>query len=280
MSDLVVVKHNELIRSSFTLSVVESRIVLLCIAKIDSTRPLMHTTKFSIHAAEIADIVGIETDGSFYDNLKAATISLTDRWVELAQPSEVTSEFRTRWIHAVNYIESEATVELYFAPFIIPFLTELRSNFTKYQVGNVLSFKSPYSIRFYEILKSWGSLGHKQIDAEWIRDTLQLSKAYLRASNLTEKVVKPAVEEINKHSDLQVTYENVLKGRRLVGYSFTFQAKQGLVENVKPKKAPTVVKPAEAKDPLDEWVNMRKKFGDAAPIPEKFVVQLKAAGKW
>jgi plasmid replication initiation protein len=278
MSDLVVVKHNELIRSSFTLSVVESRIVLLCIAKIDSTGELSHTTKFTIHASEIADIIGIEKDGGFYDGLKEATNSLANRWVELAQPSEVTSEFRTRWIHAVNYIDSEATVELYFAHFIIPFLSELSKNFTKYKVGNVLSFKSPYSIRFYEILKSWVNLGHKQIDADWIRNTLQLSKAYLRASNLTEKVVKPAVEEINLHSDLRVTYEAVLKGRRLIGYSFTFKNKQKVISS-KTKKAPTV-KPAGAPDNLNHFANLRKQFGDKAPIPKEFEEQLKALGLW
>ncbi|WP_147265096.1 RepB family plasmid replication initiator protein, partial [Acinetobacter baumannii] len=53
----------------------------------------------------------------------------------------------------------EATVDLIFAPAVVPFITRLEEQFTKYELQQVSSLSSAYAIRLYELLIQWRSTG-------------------------------------------------------------------------------------------------------------------------
>lgn len=221
---LVVVKHNDLVRAAYRLSTIESRIVLACIAKINSKSKLSASHKISICASEIQDLLNkddFESGGSFYSHLKEAVDKLAERWVYFLEPSKRTSEKKTRWVYTVEYIQSEAKINLSFSPDILPFLCELTDNFTQYQLSNVLQFKVTYSSRFYELFKSWQS-SEKTLSVEWLKEHLELEDSYDRIDNLQNRVIKPALAEINAQTDISASYKSVKEGRRVVAFKFTF----------------------------------------------------------
>lgn len=216
---LVVVKHNDLIRAAQQLSVIESRIILSCIAQVNSKGVLSHLDKFSIHASELEEILGGAEN--MYANLKDAVDRLATRMIYLKSMSTRTSEMKSHWVHSVNYVKSEGRVDLYFAPFIIPFLSELSRDFTQYKLENVIKFQSSYGIGFYELLKSSMS-SEVCLTLEFIQLHFQLGEAYCRVDNLQNRVIKPAIADINQHSDMTVSYEPVKQGRRVVSFKFMF----------------------------------------------------------
>ena len=220
---LIVVKHNDLVRAAYRLSTIESRIVLACIAKINSKAKLHASHKISICASEIQDLLNKDEGigGSFYTHLKEAVDKLSERWVYFLEPSKRSSEKKTRWVYTVEYLQSEAKINLSFSPDILPFLSELTDNFTQYQLSNVLQFKVAYSSRFYELFKSWQS-SEKTLTVEWLKEHLDLEDCYDRIDNLQNRVIKPALAEINAQTDITASYVSVKEGRRVVAFKFTF----------------------------------------------------------
>ena len=141
---LVIVKHNDLIKAAYRLTILESRIILTCIAQVNSKGKLSADEKFSVRVEDIAELVdsGNNRD-EMYANLKSALDRLADRWVYFLERSENTPmEMKTRWVSAIGYKPRDARIELFFSKHIIPFLSELSSNFTQYKLEYILNFKS------------------------------------------------------------------------------------------------------------------------------------------
>ncbi|KCX48873.1 initiator Replication family protein, partial [Acinetobacter pittii] len=57
------------------------------------------------------------------------------------------------------YIDNEAVVRLIFAPAIVPLITRLEEQFTKYEIQQISNLTSAYAVRLYEILIAWRSTG-------------------------------------------------------------------------------------------------------------------------
>ena len=74
------------------------------------------------------------------------------------------------WVSSAEYKEGEGMVEFEISSKLRPYLLEAQKKFLKYKLENILSLRSGYSIRIYEILKDW----------------LELNKRY---GNKTEKII-------------------------------------------------------------------------------------------
>jgi hypothetical protein len=127
----------------------------------------------------------------------------------------------TRWVDAVRYIEREGRIELRFTPEMIPFLTKISRDFTKYKLSHVLKFKSAYSYRLYEWLCRWGNTEHT-FTVEWLREKFQLLDKYPKMADFKKDVIDVAVKEISATSDIKVTYEQIKKGRNIVAFRFIY----------------------------------------------------------
>jgi plasmid replication initiation protein len=279
---LVVVKHNDLIRAAYRLTTIESRIVLACVAKINSKSHLATNHKISIHVSEIQDILNKDeiNGGSFYIHLKEAVDRLAERWVYFLEPSKRSGEKKTRWVYTVEYIPTEAKIILSFSPDILPFLCELTDNFTKYQLSNILSFKASYSIRFYEMFKSWQN-SEKTLTIEWLKEHLELEDTYDRIDNLQNRVIKPALLEINQHSDIRADYVPIKQGRKIIAFKFTFvclsekkEKKEIDKKNLRAERIEGVLKAD-----LDKYANPGESYSQAATRLKAEQLMLEKTGK-
>jgi len=230
-SNLVVVKHNDVVEAGYQLSIYESRVLLTCIAQIDSMKPLTMNDKFEVSVNDVADLAKVNHKNA-YKALNAAIERLAQRWVVIDTPSKEVKKLRTRWISGIRYMNQEGVIQLTFAGDMLPYLSQLSREFTKYRLENVLKFKSTYSIRIYELLCKWSG-DEKVLTVDWIKEYFQLVDKYDRIGNLKSKVIDVAIEEINAHSDMWVKYEQVKRGRSVVGFKFLF----GLKDVLKKKKA-------------------------------------------
>lgn len=276
---LVVVKHNDLIKAAYRLTVLESRIILACIAQVNSKGVLSHKENFSIRVEEIVEL--LETGNSrdeMYANLKSALDRLSERWVYFIDKTDMTPvEMKTRWVSAIGYTSEDARINLYFAPHIIPFLSELSSNFTQYKLKHVLRFKSSYSIKFYEVLKS--SMNSSVVlTTTWMKETMELGSGYDRVDNLVARVIKPAIDEINKYSDLTVSYEPIKTGRKITAFNFTFVCMEDKKVRQKPKFNNDRIDGVLKAD-LDKYANPGESYSQAATRLKAEQLMLEKIGK-
>ncbi|WP_147502719.1 RepB family plasmid replication initiator protein, partial [Acinetobacter baumannii] len=67
--------------------------------------------------------------------------------------------FMIRCVSQIDYNDNEATVDLIFAHAVVPLITRMEEQFTKYELQKVSSLSSAYAILLYELLIQWRSTG-------------------------------------------------------------------------------------------------------------------------
>jgi plasmid replication initiation protein len=288
VDNLVVVKGNNIIESSYSLTLVEKRILLGCISKIDSTQQFTRKNGFTIRVDEIKDLVTERTSkNSLYSQVKNGMDRLGERWLNLNE----TGSDKVRWIYRKKYNDDEGSITLYFTDEILPFLCELKGNFTKYKLHYVSKFSSVHSIRIYELLVQWLVKGSREVEVEQLKKMLGIESKYTRSSNFIEKVIKTSLNDINTHSNITVTFGVRKTGKRVTHIQFEFKEKT---------KSPNTISKSKHKIPLpkdifqktsseereilvEEFANSRKRFGNAvneSSIPADIVEILKSQGRW
>lgn len=227
-AQLTVVKSNKVVEASYMLTLAEQRVLLACIAQIDSRAVLTENYRFEITASGVADLAGLENLTNAYRDLKKAAEKLYDRSVIIDEPDpdnpQITQR-KTRWISSIDYVPGEGKLVLSFSVGIIPYLSQLSREFTKYKLKHVARFESVYSIRLYELLVQWSSAGEREIEVEWLKRQFQVAEKYDRVVDLKKRVIDPAVEEINQHSNFWVRYGQRKSGRTITHFQFQFGVK-------------------------------------------------------
>lgn len=245
MQGSLVYKANALVEASYRLSLYEQRIVLACIAQVRRDEPLTDQQLYTVSAQQIADMAGVGLKTA-YRHLKKASERLFDRRVTLheAPNGEGRPAVRlTRWVQTVEYRESEGVVALRFGADMVPYLSQLSKQFTRYALADVASMTSGHGMRLYELLCQWRDTGKREVSVEWLREALQLENRYSNIRDLKRWVIQPAVNQVNEHSPLWCKWDQQKTGRRVSHLVFTFGEKQrGTPQkrrNAKPQGNPT-----------------------------------------
>lgn len=236
MSEALVFKSNALIEASYRLSLYEQRIMLACIAQVRRDEPLTDQQLYTVSAQQIADMTGTKL-GTTYQHLKAASERLFDRRVTLneAPNGAGNSKVRlTRWVQEVVYMESMGSVSMRFSTPMIPYLSQLTEQFTRYALSDVAKMTSGHAIRLYEILVQWRSIGRREVEIAWLREAMQLEDRYSNIRDLKRWVIEPAIEQINDHSPLQVAWTQRKAGRKITHLIFDYTAKKHVKNGMKP----------------------------------------------
>jgi plasmid replication initiation protein len=190
---------------------------------------------YSVTAAEISQLCGTDQKTAYRD-LQHAAERLQARRVSLVlEPDGATIRSKRRrvtcWVQTVDYIEQEGRIEMRFGKDILPYLTGLQREFTRYALSDVAKMTSAYGIRLYELLVQW-PCGHREVSVDDFRRWLQLEDRYPLMADLRRWVIEPAVEQISKHSPLTVSWAQRRTGRKVTHLVFDFALKA----LVKPKR--------------------------------------------
>ena len=240
MRDLVV-KDNALINASYNLDLVEQRLILLAIVEArDSGRGINANDPLEVHAESYVNQFNVARQTA-YQALKDACKDLFVRqfsYQEINKRGNVENVL-SRWVSEIRYIDDEATVKLIFAPAIVPLITRLEEQFTKYELQQISNLSSAYAVRLYELLIAWRSTGQTPIIelAEFRKKIGVLDDEYTRMGNFKDRVLNLAIAQINEHTDINVQCQQHKKGRNISGFSFTFKLKKVVIAHSKEQTA-------------------------------------------
>ncbi|POZ09076.1 replication initiation protein [Acinetobacter baumannii] len=236
---MLIVKDNALINASYNLELVEQRLILLAIIEARQNGKGINTNDHLIvHASTYIEHFNVEKH-SAYMSLKEACKNLFARQFsyEEINPNGSSTQYTSRWVSKIGYTKKEGTVHIIFAPDVVPLITRLEKHFTSYELEQVAQLQSKYATRLYEILIAWRSTGKvPEISLSEFRAKLGVSDSeYKIISNFKLRVLDVAVSQINKYTDITVTYEQHKKGRTIIGFSFRFKQKQ-LAKKIESKR--------------------------------------------
>lgn len=226
-NELVVVKANSLIEASYRLSIDEIRILALTIGTMN---PKSEQQVFDFTVADfVREFPEISMDNA-YKQIQAAIKRIYDRSVK-TEDSERVTEFR--WVSSRTYFKKEGRFRIAMTNEVMPYLTQLKGQFTQYQLRNIASFNSTHSIRIYELITQYKSIGNREITVEDLKKWLQVEDKYPRFNSFNEWVIRPALKEINEKSDLQVSVEQIKHGRAIHAVKFVISQKKHATQAVK-----------------------------------------------
>ncbi len=136
----------------------EKRLVCLLASKI--RRDDKDFLEYEIVISSLADFVGI-SGHHIYDQTKQLTKRLMTRVLTL--PKEPNGIVQVSFLSSAEYQKGSGSVKLCFDPNMKPFLLQLKGQFTNYFLRHIARLRSIYSIRIYELLKSYQRFGRKNL---------------------------------------------------------------------------------------------------------------------
>lgn len=213
-NDLTVVKANSLIEASYRLTLDEMRLLALTIGTMN---PKSDQQVFEFSVSEFVNQFPEVNADRAYTQIKSAIERISERWVKTEDERHVT---KFRWVSSQTYFKKEGRFKIALTNEIMPYLTQLKGQFTQYQLNHISGFSSVHAIRLYELFTQYKRLGERYISVEDLKKWLQLEDKYDRYNNLNQRVLTPALSEINEKSDLFVEYEPIKKGRKVTGIEF------------------------------------------------------------
>lgn len=213
-NDLTVVKANSLIEASYRLTLDEMRLLALTIGTMN---PKSDQQVFEFSVSEFVNQFPDVNVDRAYTQIKSAIERISERWVKTEDERHVT---KFRWVSSQTYFKKEGRFKIALTNEIMPYLTQLKGQFTQYQLNHISGFTSVHTMRFYELLTQYKRVGQRYITIEDLKKWLQLEDKYNLWAELQRWVIKPSLNEINEKSDLFVGYEPIKRGRKIIGVEF------------------------------------------------------------
>ena len=214
---------NKLVKSKFDLKTPEElKIFLIVLAQINADDDEFKAHK--IHIKELENLTGKKKNErqlkAIADKMLKKTIFVEDLngWTGYSLFSKI------------RYIRKEAVLVISFHDELKPFLLNLKENFTKAKLENVLGLKSNYSIRMYLLLKQFLKIGKREFEIEKLKEILQVHKikSYSDFFNIRNKILDKARDEINQKTDLIVDYKTEARAhtKKITHIIFTIKEKK------------------------------------------------------
>lgn len=228
----VVVANNMLMHSASNLSLDELKLLRFIIMQTKKGDKELY--EFELSAKDFAKLleVNIKTN-DLYKRLHTMVKHLMQEVIYIGDDTKK-KWVMFHWVDVCRYDNGKITIKI--SDELKPFLTDLRGNFTRYQLSEIISFKSTYAIRIYEILNSYlneNNLPHADvaieisISVDELRKSTDTVNKFARYSSFKSKVIDKAMDEINEKSKYHVTATPYKDGNAVKGFDFLIESQTG-----------------------------------------------------
>ena len=126
-----------------------------------------------------------------------------------------------------QYIRGKSVIMLQLHPLLIPGFLELGNNFAQFELYAALKLTSEYAQLLYSYLSRHAWRGKWVIDLNAFKEIMgATSKSYEEFSNIRIRILEPAMEQISRSTDLDVSYITMGMGRKVSSLEFTIAFKE------------------------------------------------------
>ncbi|WP_338657192.1 replication initiation protein (plasmid) [Sporosarcina psychrophila] len=228
-----VTKHNELIQSTYKLSLQQQRILLIIASRI---QPKDENFKlYQFNTKDIIDILGLSSSaGSYYTQIKSIVNDLQTKTLTIKTEDRETN---FTWVITSDYFPKQGFFQVELHPKLKPYFLELKDKFTQYRLENVLRLSSSYSIRMYELLKQYESIRTRRFGVDELKELLAIEpEKYKQYGHFKSKILLHSQEQIEKHTDLRFEFKEIKTGRKITKIEFFIKSKNANPTVVDTKK--------------------------------------------
>ena len=218
----IVRKSNDLIQNAmYSLTLSQQKLMLHIFAMIKPSDTELPRYEMSIY--EFLKLCGVDPhNGSMYKQVKKNIEDIANakvQWIRLAGTQKITM---FRWLSSATIDEGTGKIVLTLDQSLKPHLIQLKEFYTTMNITYTLPMKSQYSLKIYELCKSYQNLylskKQKGEPLVWNIDTLkkQVDCNAANWAHVRRTVLDKAKSEINGHTDIFFDYEVYEKDRQRV----------------------------------------------------------------
>ena len=249
LSKRKVVEHNSLITSIAKMDKTPLKMFELAVSCINTEEPPKDHTVY-LSKEELFAFFKV-SDNDKHSRFKQAVENM-QKQAFFQIKEEVGKGFKFRSIVPIPYVEwtdYHDDVKIEFHREIMPYLINLKQNFTQHALSDIAELNSKYSI----ILYRWLSMNYNQyehysykggrreeqveayrnptISMRELREMTDTVDEYPRFDRLEHRVLKEPIEEINENTSFNVTYDKIKKGRSIDSIVFHITKKRRADDN-------------------------------------------------
>lgn len=218
----LVVKHNKLIeaKGKMEFTLLEQKMLLALVSEITLEDDDLNT--YQINIRKFLGLSGHRSiGGKDYKNVHNIAENLMEKVIRIKEDDG--STLSVAFLSSAKTTEKNDYVELSFDKNLKPYLINLKEQFTKYQLENILKLNSGYSIRIYELLKQYEKIRKRKFEIDTLKEFLGIGNKYERFYDFERFVLKVSMKEINKHTDIDIDYDKIKRGRRITHIAFSIR---------------------------------------------------------
>lgn len=221
-------QHNVLTNARYEYTELQLDLLFFIISKL---RKGDSDTLYQLDIMELSRLTGKRYNGPY---LHKATADMGSRMLEI----EDATEYRQIWMfQQIRFLKGQGIIEFDLTRHVLPYLFDLKNNFTSYELAAALRLTSKYAKRIYQLCSQWKDKGEtKKYDIEDFKKMLGLldnkgNDKMPRTSDFKASVLDIAVKQINEHTELHISYAFEKKGKAFKNIVFKVTP-QALAETI------------------------------------------------
>ncbi|MBD5854136.1 RepB family plasmid replication initiator protein [Lactococcus lactis] len=249
LSKRKVVEHNSLITSIAKMDKTPLKMFELAVSCIDTENPPKDNTVY-LSKTDLFAFFKV-SDNDKHSRFKEV-VEKMQKQAFFQIKEEAGKGFKFKSIVPIPYVEwtdYHDEVKIEFHREIMPYLINLKKNFTQHALSDIAELNSKYSI----ILYRWLSMNYNQyehysvkggrrveqveayrnpsISMEELRIMTDTVNEYKDFRNFEKRILKNSIEEITEHTSFNVTYDKIKKGRSIDSIVFHIEKKRQADDN-------------------------------------------------
>lgn len=241
-----VVEHNDLISSVAKMDKTSLKIFEMAVSCIDTENPPKDNLVY-LSKKELFKFFDVQ-DSDKHSRFKKAIVNLHRQSIfQIKELNDKKNKYEYRVISPLEetkWNDYSDIVNITFTKAIMPYLIDLKKNFTQYALSDIMGLNSKYSIILYKWLCMYynqyehynekGGRRESQIEeyrnpsisVQKLRELTDTVTEYSRFQSLETRVIKNPVFEINEHTHFNISYEKHKKGKAIDTIQFHIEKKK------------------------------------------------------
>lgn len=237
VAEQTVTQHNDLVRAVAEMDRMPLKLFEIIVGAYDERK---NQTTVYIKKQLVYDLMDIN-DRNRVSRLRKVLTDLHQHATFHFKTKEVDgsiTEYSISPIQEIMWNHAQDDIKVVFAPKLLPYISLLQSNFTKYRLADVARLNSKHAIIIYKLLamnynqyqyyasrkfnsEKLDEFANPTITIKELRRLTSTENKYLgRFSSFETKVLKLPLKEINENTAFSISYDKVKRGRQIYAIQF------------------------------------------------------------
>ena len=235
LKELTLKKHSSIVQMSNRVTVQQRKcfnVLLHTAREILEKKP--NTQLFQVSLAKVKKLAGVSANNN--QEIKQSLKGLVDITVEY---NVLNKDKKKVWgafslLAQANIIDGSGFLSFQF-PLDIHNALLRPDIYVLLDLSVIKGLQSKYSVALYELLKDYKNIKSITMGIENFKNLMGIEKVYRDFTDVRNKVLDPAIAEINAKTDIIVDYEEFAEGRKIVELAFTIDMKESETKTINDK---------------------------------------------